>query len=603
MPTFGKTTTGGQSGDVYGGFKYVGSYALGVEGWASKLTADLDGLGAGTGAQTVRGVIYADSAGQPGSLLAQGTDVSVADSQVRGWVDLPFANPVHLPAGTYWLGVADSGGASQTVRLWSTYNVGHGRHSSGGITDPFGTGTVDDDDVAVYATYTTTPPVQTLSITSPAPAAVLSNVATLTFSASGFSYHHIQPEYSIDGGTTWLPLTAACEVSTTAYFNTRRLRRGSNGSLKLRLKAYQDALETILVITSAVVDVSISNATGVVHTVTSGTLSAAIALCSPGDVLELDGDFTDPATVHFNVANLTVRKRAGASQNPRISQRSIIDADGVVFQDVKFQGAGAQRSPQPQEKAAWFYRCEVTNGASGIGVQDGGTPAFDPDGAFDTVWEEGDIHDIGDRVTEWNASHGIYAQNSTRLLVYNTKIYRCAGRCIQLYPRATEATIDKTLAYDAEAPVNIGGDSAFDPTPSSHTLLRRSIIGKGGGLDGSTSNGLVYTFWGSGITPGTDNYVVKCFLHDPPTGGFGAGHYIDTSSSLSDGGGNITGLSPQYGDPANGNFRLPATSPAVGYGPDSIQPSAPGPKTLTASSVTIKPLSATAVTVNYLEAT
>ena len=49
-------------------------------------------------------MIYANSGGSPGALVGVTSQVTIAAGQAAGWVDLPFASPVGLGAGSYWLG-------------------------------------------------------------------------------------------------------------------------------------------------------------------------------------------------------------------------------------------------------------------------------------------------------------------------------------------------------------------------------------------------------------------------------------------------------------------------------------------------------------------
>lgn len=589
MATFGKVTTGGQNDEAFNGFKYVSKYTLGVEGWATKLTLDCDGLGSGSGATTIRAVIYADSGGVPGALVGTGTAVVVADSAVRAWVDLPFGAAVHLPAGDYWLGFVDDN-LSSSLRYWAAFASGHGKNKSGGVTDPFGSGTTIDEDVAVYATYTTSPPAPTIAITAPANSSVASNLATVTVTPPAIAYHHIQVEYSLDGGGTWHELCAEMKTSLSAYFNTKRFHTGGFSPIcKLRAKAYYDASSISLIETSAEIEITFGNTTTGSITYTGGTdtLSAAITAATAGDTIILDGDFPDEgSTVHVNKNNLTFRSLD--PDNPAIIRsRVIVDNDCVSFRDISFRDNGARLSPEAHGKGTWFSHCTVSNSQSGIGIIDGGTIPFDADGAFDTFWENCTVFDIGDPSTEANSSHGIYAQNSTRLFIQNCLFYSCAARCIQLYPSANEATVDKTTAYGCEMAVNVGGDTSSgagmgDANPArvfktNHATIKRSIMGMTGGFDRGNSAGIIYAFWGHSVGAGTDNYACKNFLHDAPLSGFGVGWYVDTrDGGLSDAGNNTTGGNPSFVDAAHDDFRLNFGSAAIGFGPDWLQPSFAG---------------------------
>lgn len=60
--------------------------------------------GAGT-KQKIKGLIYADAAGKPGALLGSTEQIEPTAPITPGWVDLIFATPVAITAGTYWIGV------------------------------------------------------------------------------------------------------------------------------------------------------------------------------------------------------------------------------------------------------------------------------------------------------------------------------------------------------------------------------------------------------------------------------------------------------------------------------------------------------------------
>ena len=100
--TFGRTSVGALT--TSGGTNYLdssGPYGFAGGGSVSKLSAYLAG---GSSSTSLRGVIYANSGGSPGALVGVTSQVTIAAGQAAGWVDLPFASPVGLGAGSYWLG-------------------------------------------------------------------------------------------------------------------------------------------------------------------------------------------------------------------------------------------------------------------------------------------------------------------------------------------------------------------------------------------------------------------------------------------------------------------------------------------------------------------
>jgi len=109
---------------------------------------------ADTGTCKAKALIYADSAGAPGALLATSeelTDIDTSDTPHT----FPFTTPVELTAGTYWLGfiIGDNtfqchkaaGSSNQRANNVDTY--------SDGPSDPFGADPdYDDEQLYIYAT-------------------------------------------------------------------------------------------------------------------------------------------------------------------------------------------------------------------------------------------------------------------------------------------------------------------------------------------------------------------------------------------------------------------------------------------------------------------
>lgn len=681
MATFGKLTTGGQNDEIFAGQKYVSAYTLVTDtADVSKLTIDCDGLGTGgAGDVVLAAVIYDDIAGQPGDLVAYGNNVTITHTGsgaglARSQKDFPIS--ATLEPGIYWLGLVYISGTSQGARYWAAFASGHGAHNGGGITDPFGTPTALDEDVAVFATYTIAVPaayqglfskrrlIQMLRgpgrdtimgmygatgakrsidaelqqevrlnyepaplvpadvvITAPTASEVITtNPYLVTASVTGSpAPDHLQFEISSDGGTTWERLSAWNPLPPyETNFNTWRY---PTGSYKLRARIYQGSDESSLLLTSPVIDFSLNLAAGTTRDYVGGvdTVSAAITAASNGDTIRLDGAFADEGST------LNVSKRVKIIQKPagtraEIKSRIRFTADGTYSSEVDYTGLVVS-SPEPEGKAAVFRGtpsnpCNITNSGSGIGFQDASTIPFDADGAFDTLIENANIHDCGNRTTQINSAHGAYIQNSTRLFIRETIFYHNAARQIQLYPQSIQATIYKCALYDSEQGILFGGDTSTgggmgDPSGArqfvtSYCKAEKCIIGKGGGDDGSSTDALIYTFWGNGVPPGPGNIVLNNFLHDPATAGGGSGLYIDNSlGGLRDAGGNVlSGSAPGYTNAGSANFLLVGGANALGYGPDRIQPTGLILQALTATTVLVtatmlkqanKPLSATAV--------
>lgn len=100
-----------------------------------------------------KAMIYADSAGSPGALLATSQEITDITT-TPAWHSFPFATPVTLTATDYWLGIIvddgtavyyrDAAAADQTWINADTYEDGP--------SDPFGAGTLKPDyDVSIVA--------------------------------------------------------------------------------------------------------------------------------------------------------------------------------------------------------------------------------------------------------------------------------------------------------------------------------------------------------------------------------------------------------------------------------------------------------------------
>ncbi len=169
--TFGKTTVGGSvDHGMYSDYKIVHSATLSTSASVTKLSLYAIPGSRSPNPQVVKGVIYSDSGGSPGALVASGTEVTYRGStNGSGWFDLPLASPVTLPPGTYWLGFIT--GANTEGMGYVYDNVSNSRAYNynpyaGGPTNPFGSSTKDSEQASIYATYTpneppASPPVNT----------------------------------------------------------------------------------------------------------------------------------------------------------------------------------------------------------------------------------------------------------------------------------------------------------------------------------------------------------------------------------------------------------------------------------------------------------
>jgi hypothetical protein len=110
------------------------------------------------GQQTIKGVIYADASGAPGSLMASSNELVFHSTDKAGWYDLVLSAPRTLTAGNYWIGVLTGASAGVASFRWDSVSGGRVYNNNtytSGPTDPFGSiqGT-DNEQASLYATYT-----------------------------------------------------------------------------------------------------------------------------------------------------------------------------------------------------------------------------------------------------------------------------------------------------------------------------------------------------------------------------------------------------------------------------------------------------------------
>jgi hypothetical protein len=161
--TFGKTTVGASSDTAVANRKRVNRYSVSASVSVTKLTIYLQQGGA-SGTQTLEGVIYADSGGSPGALIAVSNQVTFASTNAAAWYDLPFSTPVSLAPGNYWIGFM-SGSTSYVIGFRydsvSGSRLYNANTYSSGPSNPFGSASSDSEQISLYATYTTGSPPST----------------------------------------------------------------------------------------------------------------------------------------------------------------------------------------------------------------------------------------------------------------------------------------------------------------------------------------------------------------------------------------------------------------------------------------------------------
>jgi len=158
--TFGTTTPGSSTDTATADLKEVSKFTAPSAVNVFKLTGYLSGLGAGSGSQPVRAVIYADSGGNPGALLGVSNAVTITAGRAWGWVDFTFPSAVAVPAGTVWMGYMAGSATGLTQLRYDPvaadlrYNQNSGGYAAGPA-NPFGAAITLGFHYSLYATYTT----------------------------------------------------------------------------------------------------------------------------------------------------------------------------------------------------------------------------------------------------------------------------------------------------------------------------------------------------------------------------------------------------------------------------------------------------------------
>jgi hypothetical protein len=154
---FGKTTVGATWG---GGFvanlKRANAYSLPHAGTISKLSIYLGPMSV-RGSEMLNGVLYADSHGSPGPLLATSHTLRFSNRNRAGWYNLPLKRPRFLSSGKYWLGILAGGTTGVAGYRWDwafgSRVLDTNRYTSG-PSAVFGRSTyMDNREMSLYATY------------------------------------------------------------------------------------------------------------------------------------------------------------------------------------------------------------------------------------------------------------------------------------------------------------------------------------------------------------------------------------------------------------------------------------------------------------------
>jgi thermitase len=156
---FGKMTVGANSESFKADRKRVNRYPLPEAATVSGLSVYLKPTST-AGSQTLKGVVYADSNGAPGALLASTNELVFNSTDVKGWYDLTLPAPVTLQPGDYWIGLFAGGTSGVAGIRWDSVaasRISNSNTYTSGPRNPFGSGTTDDRQMSLYAVFTPAP--------------------------------------------------------------------------------------------------------------------------------------------------------------------------------------------------------------------------------------------------------------------------------------------------------------------------------------------------------------------------------------------------------------------------------------------------------------
>jgi hypothetical protein len=154
--TFGNASVSPEASAFQSNLERVNPYALGRSGMLRALSIYLQPTTT-HGTQDIQLLLYADSRGTAGALIAASRGLAFSSSDPAGWYALGVRRR-DLAAGHYWIGVITGG--TPRVAGWRYADVGvretRATSFAGGPTNPFG---ATDHDLAVMSLYATLAPI------------------------------------------------------------------------------------------------------------------------------------------------------------------------------------------------------------------------------------------------------------------------------------------------------------------------------------------------------------------------------------------------------------------------------------------------------------
>jgi parallel beta-helix repeat protein len=207
------------------------------------------------------------------------------------------------------------------------------------------------------------------------------------------------------------------------------------------------------------------------------TVSAALNLAGPGDVVCLRGRFTEDTTFRRSgsrAAPLVIRSAPGTMATVRGRMWISDSANDVVVQGLRIDGTnrdgGELPSPTIQGDRVRLLANDITNHRHHICLILGSIRGY---GVARNVIVDGNrIHNCGRRPGD-NHLHGVYVESARGTRIVNNVIYANADRGIQLYPNAQDTLITRNVITGNGQGVIFSGAEGY---ASSGNRVVRNVI-------------------------------------------------------------------------------------------------------------------------------
>jgi hypothetical protein len=155
LDSLGVWSVGGASGSFSADRKVANKISVRSTGRLLRLSAYLQ-HGRTSGSQNLMGVVYKDSNGRPGALVARTWQRTFSSSQAAGWYPFTFSSPVPVTFGSYWIGIIAAQSSGVTGFRWVSRAGARAQNYDvyrGGPSNPFGTASTDAELMSIYTTW------------------------------------------------------------------------------------------------------------------------------------------------------------------------------------------------------------------------------------------------------------------------------------------------------------------------------------------------------------------------------------------------------------------------------------------------------------------